>query len=661
MIFRIIICILLFQTFEIKAKSNNSGCKLEKDKKSIITPPPTISNQPQDKHVCAASPTTFSVIDIDGVSYSWEMRTNNSGTFSTLSDNSIYTNTQTSTLNISNCTGLNGLQFRVIISDASNNTTISDTATLFVYIIEKPDISCGNSSINSVEFNWSDLTGVSSYTVSYSINSTGFMTEAPSNIPSFSLSNLNPSDTVDIIVSTSGSTFCYANANAQCFVDDCFPPIITNQPTSNQSCKGEEVNLEILTDGVYSYSWEVSSDANFNFNAIPNDANYIGTSSNKLTILNNTNLNGSFYRAIIHEPYGLCPLISDTIALTVVQNPTINNPFSICQGETVQLSSSTEASTLTPWLNNNNNSITINNLGVVLAETEGINTITFTDINGCTTNTTITVFPDETPEITCKESTTKSVVFEWNAPLSSSSFDISYTVNNSYESNPFNQNINTYLVENLTVDDTVEITIQTNGSGCYTPSIGYCFTKSCTPSEALFSIEPNTIKSSNPINQFKNNSTNATSYFWDFGDGNSSNSPNPTHEFLIDSEIEDYDITLIAFNTDNCNDTTRKTLLIEQELIYYIPNSFSPNQDNLNNEFKPIFYSGHNPYSFKMIIMNRWGEVVFETNNLKSGWKGDFMNSGNLAQSGIYLWKINIKEKGTEKEVEIKGNVLLVR
>ena len=628
---------------------------------SLITP--TITSQPQDTPVCAASPTSFSVVASNGINYQWEMRTNSTGTFAPLSDAGVYSNTQTSTLNISNCTGLNGLEFRVIVSDASGNCSItSNNAVLTVNVIETPAISCGTSTLSSVEFNWSALTGATSYSIAYSVNSGASQNGGTVTSPSYTLSSLNPGDVVDITINTTGSTSCYAQSSFTCASQTCTSPTIINQPSLSPSCSGEPEVLSVTASSeATGYRWEISTDGGNSFTPLFNAALYSGVNTSSLSITDNSLLDTYQYRVVISETNNTCPTTSNPVTFVVNPSPTISGTLVACPTLTSQLSATTSPSLSTPWISASTNVATIDNTGLVTAESGGTSLITYTDINGCTETVTMTVPADDTPIISCGTSTTSSVTFDWNVPASVLSFDITYSINGQTPINAGNQNVGTYSLNNLTVDDTVSITINTNGTGCYQQATGVCYSESCTPSQALFLPEPKTITSSNPITTFINSSVNSNTYLWDFGDGNTSSQANPNHEYTINNETENYEVTLIAYNVDGCNDTTRQTVLVKEELIYYVPNTFTPDGDEFNNEFKPIFYSGHDPYSYTMVIFNRWGEIVYETSNLDIGWKGTYGDSGDIVQDGVYIWKINFNEKGIDKNIEITGHVLLIK
>jgi gliding motility-associated-like protein len=158
--------------------------------------------------------------------------------------------------------------------------------------------------------------------------------------------------------------------------------------------------------------------------------------------------------------------------------------------------------------------------------------------------------------------------------------------------------------------------------------------------------------------EFYNESVGAISYVWDFGDGSASAIENPTYIF----ETEDagsYQVMLIATSPLGCADTAYHTFSITEELIYYIPNTFTPDGDQYNNTFQPVFTLGFDPYDFTLLIYNRWGELIFESHDASIGWDGTY--GGKLMQDGSYTWKINFKSRINDKKYTAVGHVNLIR
>lgn len=102
---------------------------------------------------------------------------------------------------------------------------------------------------------------------------------------------------------------------------------------------------------------------------------------------------------------------------------------------------------------------------------------------------------------------------------------------------------------------------------------------------------------------------------------------------------------------------------LEDLLIYYIPNTFTPDANAFNQEFKPVFTSGFSPNSYEMIIFNRWGEKVFESRDSNIGWPGTYGlgNGLNHCQDGVYTYKISYKSATKDKRSVITGHVNLLR
>lgn len=158
---------------------------------------------------------------------------------------------------------------------------------------------------------------------------------------------------------------------------------------------------------------------------------------------------------------------------------------------------------------------------------------------------------------------------------------------------------------------------------------------------------------------FDNTSVGAVNYIWDFGDNSGlSTEENPTHEFPGEL-TNSYYVTLYAYSTLGCVDSTTTVIQVNEEVIFYIPNTFTPDGDEYNQHFQPVFTAGFDPFDFNMIILNRWGETVFESNDATVGWDGSY--NGKKMQDGTYTWKIEFKTLSTDKRVTVNGHVNIIR
>jgi gliding motility-associated-like protein len=168
---------------------------------------------------------------------------------------------------------------------------------------------------------------------------------------------------------------------------------------------------------------------------------------------------------------------------------------------------------------------------------------------------------------------------------------------------------------------------------------------------ASFSWQPNPPISNTPV-QFTNLSFGATSYLWNFGDGESSTSANPSH---IYNETGTYTAQLIAYNQYNCTDTFN---LAVQALIFPlldVPTAFTPGRFGENAS---IGVRGFGIKQLSWKIYNRWGQLVFETNEYKNKWDGTY--NGKDQPMDVYVYTLDaVFSDG--KTISKKGDITLIR
>lgn len=146
-------------------------------------------------------------------------------------------------------------------------------------------------------------------------------------------------------------------------------------------------------------------------------------------------------------------------------------------------------------------------------------------------------------------------------------------------------------------------------------------------------------------------SSNATSYYWDFGDGGSGEGIYSGHQFL---DLQDHEVWLTVYTDLGCYDSIMYLAVPPAHI--YVPNSFTPDGDGINDTFGPV---GHDIQEFEMRIFDRWGEEIFTTNSIDLPWDGR-AKGNQLAMNGVYLYKFTAI--GTRMEVrEQIGSVTLVR
>ena len=177
---------------------------------------------------------------------------------------------------------------------------------------------------------------------------------------------------------------------------------------------------------------------------------------------------------------------------------------------------------------------------------------------------------------------------------------------------------------------------------------------------ADFFSDPSNATEFDPNITFINQSTVACTYNWSFGEPASQNDTstwmNPSHYYV---DPGTYDVNLLVTTDKGCKDSVKKQVNIAKEFAIYVPNAFSPNEDTKNEVFIPVGV-GIDEDKYEMQIYNRWGELIFESNNLSKGWDGKSKGGKETVQEDIYVWKI-IAYDLKDMAHNLSGSVMVVR
>jgi len=205
----------------------------------------------------------------------------------------------------------------------------------------------------------------------------------------------------------------------------------------------------------------------------------------------------------------------------------------------------------------------------------------------------------------------------------------------------------------------VSLTVTTD-SGCIdtvTKSKPLYFTAHPLP-EAGFYPTPSEASIFEPIFEFSDTSKSSVNCLYAFGNGDTS--------FACGSVIYEYGlkdtgnlmVTQIVENQFECLDTTHRTVRVEPQFIFYIPNAFTPNGDGLNERWNPkVLYSKN----YTLRIYSRWGDLIFQTFDPDYGWDGTATKSETrIAPSGVYSYLIELTTF-ENREFFYTGSVKLIR
>jgi len=156
---------------------------------------------------------------------------------------------------------------------------------------------------------------------------------------------------------------------------------------------------------------------------------------------------------------------------------------------------------------------------------------------------------------------------------------------------------------------------------------------------------------------FDNYSLNAIAYRWEFGNGAISYITDPVYSYNRLGDCS-YQPQLIAFNQFGCTDTTSRSVSIPFELDVFVPNTFTPNNDLVNDIFE-VIASDADPETSRLVIIDRWGVMIHEALGQNPGWDGTI--KGELAPNDVYQYIFTAREKCGMSDFRKVGHVTLVR
>jgi gliding motility-associated-like protein len=483
---------------------------------------------------------------------------------------------------------------------------------------------CAGNSINATVFS-SPQSGVT-FTWTNSNSTIGIGANGIGNINSFYGVNTTLNDNVGTISIVPSQGTCAGAAVS--FQITIYPTPPVDAGMTQSICDGEQVTL--TASGATSYVWDNSVVDAVPFSPITtNTYSVTGTS---IFGCENT----------------------DIVSVTVNPNPIVDAGLDLflCLGQSAILTGSGANSY--SW----NNGVT-NAVAFIPNPTANLYTVTGTTAAGCsgTDDLSIQIQPNApvtfTPDITTGCS--PLLVNFTNTTLNSVS--CVWSMSDGTQLNGCGTVSNTFVQETC-YDITLMVTFATGCSANVTATNLICVEPNPIPS---FIANPGIIDQYDTQVSFNNMTIGGDTYNWNFGYNNAqSGLENPSFDYS-GAELGNYLVTLTAYSPSGCKDSVQQIIQIKEDLLFFIPNTFTPDNDLFNQTFQPIFTAGFDPYSFTMLIYDRWGEIIFETHNTDIGWNGSYGVGRGPVQDGTYNWKIEFKRNETDERIMRAGHVTIIR
>ena len=762
---------------KITVTPNGSGCYASASLSCIANncPSPTIDTQPTPVTKCAKESSSFTIAQTGGANIQWQVSSNGGSTFTDVVASSVYSGEKTTTLAISDVSGLNGNLYKAKVTEAGGTCfVISNPALLTVNILPTATIS-GTTAIcigNSTDLNVA-LTGSAPWNFSYSDGTNTIplnnITSSPTKISvkpnaqstytllSITDANCTGTFTGNAIITVnpipvakpisdsilchkatkatilfestpSGATFDWKNTdvsinlvsqgtgNIAAFeVQNTTVSPITNTITVTPTlagCIGSPISFKLTINPVVSTKI-TATDSTMSSISFKWDPAISATSYSVSEAIKTGTVNGSFTNVTLASPLattytrnGLA--MRDKLTLNVLPIGALGTCFlpatltamtDTCRKATITAQPKSVGNCITgtasfSFVAKGNESISgiqwqvskdginwnnISNLAPYSGSTT--TTLNISNLNGLNgykykasilgTLNACEIFTDIV-ELTVY--TIPTANFTMDKITGCAPLNVTFTDNSGYsdatitwdfgDGTSLTKKVDTDLTEMHTFQlaDSFNISLIVNRNGCLDTITQKV--KLVSPAVAKFVADQTTLPLLDSKIQLTNlSSANSVIYKWTFDDNSPiSTAKNPKHEFnSIPGEhiVTLYASSINSFSDTSCVDTYQQKITILDDIIFYIPNTFTPNGDELNNTFQPIFYSGFDPQNFYFGIYNRWGEVIFESLNPSYGWDGTYNNK--IAETGSYIWKVQFKEKQTEKEHITTGHLNLVK
>lgn len=613
--------------------STTGYCPVAKDTMYLMVTPAPIVNANVDQSICSNNSTIQLNGLISGGSTSGFWSSNGTGTFSPNVNqlNAIYV---PSAADIA----LGNITFVL----TSNNSSSCAVATDTMHVVFTPA---------AVVNSGADTITVCANNASVSLNgsvtgptTTGKWTSSGNGIFSPNNSTLNATYIPSAADTAAGQIMLYleSTSNGNCnVVFDSVLVIISNAPKvnagPNQLICSNDATIQLagsVIGGAFTGVW---SGGTGTFS--PGNTSLTGSYSPSATEL----ANGSLVLTLTSANNGTCNAVSDAVQFNFVAPPFANfNSTTVCFGNSTQLTdfSLPGSGTITGWSwdlgqsttsNVQNPIITYNQAGTIPV------TLIVSNSNGCSDTLTNNVVVHDKPvanfsyTLACPNNQLVASFTDISTssdPINSYFYDFGGqgTANLADVSNTFNQGGNYSVTHIVTTSFGCKDTLVSNVQIDDLPNAGFYYnTNGGLNVGAIFN--------------FIDTSSNAVSYSWSFGDGNTSNTQNTSHTYYANGN---YIITLYATNNLGCMDSTNQLISINtvtNEIYTLIPTVISPNGDGLNDvwelDFIPLLYP-----NASVDIFNEWGQQLFSSEGYTSPWDGTY--NGSDVPDGSYFYVIRL-------------------
>ena len=173
-----------------------------------------------------------------------------------------------------------------------------------------------------------------------------------------------------------------------------------------------------------------------------------------------------------------------------------------------------------------------------------------------------------------------------------------------------------------------------------------------------FYIDPDKVEIDNPTISIYNVTSGNNQSTWTI-QGSSFVNNQSSFVYSLPYQEGTYTVQLISETALGCSDSLQLTATVSDNVAMYVPNTFTPDGEEFNTVFLPVFSTGFTPMNYRLSIFDRWGGTIFESANHLIGWDGRLYFV--MCPDGIYNYQIRYTKKDGESPIVIDGHVTLLR
>jgi gliding motility-associated-like protein len=641
--------------------TNNITCQGAPQSFTIaVNPRPTLVD-PTDQVICSGTLTNTVVFsgNVVGTVFDWTNSNTTIGLAATGTGTiNAFTGTNTSFTPSVGSVIVTPSYSNLGVTCIGNSQTFTITVNPIPNVVDPSDqVVCNSTSTAAIIF-VGNVNGTV-YTWTNSTNSIGLVNNGTGNINSFTAINattLPVVSTLTVVSSfTNGGVTC--TGNTENFT-------ITVNPSANltnpavQICSNQLVNTNLTSSIPATFTWQA-----VNNNLVSGET--FATVQNS-SFINDLLINGTSLAQIVNYTINLTStqygcLSSATLPVTV--NPLPNVQFIVsnpppCNLTPVNFQNNTLGNNSYSWNFGDGANSTVQNPSHIYANFGSYNVVltATNNVTGCVNSMDSLITILESPPIG----------FNVDIAVGCEVLDVTFTDT----LNTPNTLLTWDFGDGQTSGQSGLVDHQYPDAGCYNVTLTITAANGCAISQTQEDMvcvykQPIASFSTNDVNFliddsqviFNNSSSFADTYFWDFGNGDTSVATNPIYNY---NSIGEFIVTLYAYSIAGCYDSTRVTISVANDVLIYVPNTITVNADGVNDVFLPIIGEAFLKDTYHLKIFNRWGQIVFESYNSEIGWDATYtgpIKTIQQVQDGTYTWVITIKLNKNEDYRRFVGHV----